>query len=39
MHPGQPEPHVILPLKGQQASDDEGTLGYRGFVCDVPIER
>jgi gluconate 2-dehydrogenase gamma chain len=39
MHPGQPEPHVILPLKGQQASDVEGTLGYRGFVCDVPIER
>jgi gluconate 2-dehydrogenase gamma chain len=39
MHPGQPEPHVVLPIKGQDADDVEGTLGRRGFVCDVPVER
>jgi gluconate 2-dehydrogenase gamma chain len=39
MHPGEPEPHVVLPIKGQSAEDVEGTLGHRGFVCEVPVQR
>lgn len=41
MHPGEPEPHVVLPIKGQGGAGVEGPAGEgtRGFVCDVPVQR
>jgi gluconate 2-dehydrogenase gamma chain len=41
MHPGEPEPHVVLPIKGQGGAGTEGAAGEgtHGFVCDVPVQR
>jgi gluconate 2-dehydrogenase gamma chain len=41
MHPGEPEPHAVLPIKGQGGAATEGAAGEgtHGFVCDVPVQR